>query len=477
MSREMEDRLRAAYQAKADQVTDRRLAQLRAERDSQLATLLSEDVPIARLEHPPVQLDTRRQRHSRWFAPAVAAAAVAAVAAAAFALSTPGSHRANQAPPASRASSPTASASPSATDGPTANKGPSSVTSTGPGYLPAGQTGARDDVPWSAVGTGWRLVQPAVVGAKSSALYLYDPAGGRYLISDQLPGSGTLVAWSPDGQRAMVQTYDSDYTRLQELDLNTGQLATGFSQYQGGFVSYTQPRGLAVIVSAQVQGATRILRYGTDGTMQLIYPPGVAAGGPLTVAVLYAADGSQFVASVSQHSELISNGGQLVRQYPLPLATDTVCQPLRWWTADSFLEACGHSASAAFPSALYLQSVAGDAPTPLTSHDTQAVSDYDDAWPLSNGDVLLERPAGCGVSHYDVLHPDDTIVPLRMPAGVQDPTKIATMDGDVATFRVLKAGSCAGSGPETALISYDMVTGATSTLLHGDGSVVSYPGN
>src|SRR5689334_11668469 len=102
MSREMEDRLRAAYQAKAGQVTDRRLAQLRAERASQLAAVLSDDLPVTRLEHPPVQLDSRRHRHSRWFAPAVAAAAVAAVAAAAFALSSSGPHRATPAPPASR---------------------------------------------------------------------------------------------------------------------------------------------------------------------------------------------------------------------------------------------------------------------------------------------------------------------------------------------------------------------------------------
>lgn len=475
MSREMEDRLRAAYQAKAAQVTDRRLAQLRAERDSQLATLFSEDVPIARLEQPPVHLDSRRQRHSRWFAPAIAAAAVAAVAAAAFALTSTGSHRVTPAPPASHASSSTASASPSVSSSPSGTA--SSSPSAGPGYLPAGQTGARDDVPWSKVGAGWQLIQPLVQDNPSHTLYLYDPAGGRYLIFDQVPNSATLVAWSPDGQRAMFQTYSGDYNRLQELDLHTGELAAGFTQYQGSFVSYTQPRGLAVIVDAQVQGAARLLRYGTDGTMQLIYPPGVSAGGPLTTDVLYSADGSQFVASLSQHPELISNGGQLVRRYPLPRPTDTVCQPLKWWTADSFLEACGHTVSGAFPDSLYLQPITGEAPTPLTPQGTQVSSDYDEAWPLSNGDVLLQRAAGCGVSHYDILHPDQTIVPLRMPAGVSDPTRIVSMDGDLATFDVLKGGSCGGNGANDALINYDMVTGKTSTLLNSYANVMGYPGD
>lgn len=472
MSREMEDRLRAAYQAKADQVTDRRLAQLRAERASQLATLLSEDVPIARLEHPPVQLDSRRHRHSRWFAPAVAAAAVAAVAAAAFALSTPGPHRVTPAPPATRISSPTGSASPSATGSPSATA--SSSTSTGPAYLPAGRTGTRDDVPWAQVGTGWRLVQPMVFGASPGPLYLYDPAGGRYLITDQLPSSANLKAWSPDGQRAMFQSGEGNYARFQQLDLRSGQLNAGFTQYLGSFVSYTQPRGLAVLVEGEVQGAPRLLRYDPDGSLQLAYPPELVGGGPLTSTALYSADGSQFVAYTG-HSELVSNGGQLIRQYPLPQSDDQLCQPLRWWTSDSFLEACDTPTGGAWPNTLYLQPVAGGAPSRLAPQSATS-PDYDYAWPLSNGDVLLQRAAGCGVSNYDILRPDGTIVPLRLPAGVTDPTTIVSMTGDLAVFRTLKQDNCGGGAPEDALIEYNMITGATSTLLPGIGTAVDYPG-
>ena len=346
MSREMEDRLRAAYQAKADQVTDRRLAQLRAERDSQLATLLSEDVPIARLEHPPVQLDSRRHRHSRWFAPAVAAAAVAAVAAAAFALSTPGSHRVSPAPPATRLSSPTASASPSITGSPTGTA--SSSTSAGPSYLPAGQTGARADVPWSAVGSGWRLVQPTDATGSSATVYLYDPAGGRYLITDQLPNpavSAGLVAGRPAGDVRGLPAAATMSPDSSSWTCTPASWTPASASYMGSFVSYTQPRGLAVLVTGQVQGADRLLRYGTDGTLQLTYP--MTVGGQKLhdyYSILYTADGSQLVMQAGNYSVLLSNGGDLVQQYPLPVRDQLSCRPVKWWTSDTFLEACDRSA-------------------------------------------------------------------------------------------------------------------------------------
>jgi hypothetical protein len=473
MSREMEDRLRAAYQAKADQVTDRRLAQLRAERDSQLATLLSEDVPIARLEHPPVQLDSRRQRHSRWFAPAVAAAAVAAVAAAAFALSTPGSHRNTPAPPASKASSPTASASPSVTGSPSATA--SSSTGTAPAYLPDGQTGARTDVPWGAVGTGWRLVEPTDSTGSAGSLYLYDPAGGRYLITDQVPDSAYLVAWSPDGQRALYQSSVGPNTRFQQLELASGKLSAAFTTNNAGYVSYTQPRGLAMLLQVLVQGNSQLVRYGTDGTPQLSYPAQIDGLGRLYGPALYTADGSQFVASAGARAVLMSNSGQLVLTYPLSRPSDLGCNPLRWWTADSFLEECSNNSSGTYLASLYLQPVAGDAPTLLIGQNSAGIG-YKDAWALSNGDVLLAIASGCGDAGYDILHPDGSVVPLRLPDGVPAPGLIINMSGDLATFEVTKKAGC-GDNVQGGLVDYNMVTGKTEALLPGHGQVINYPGD
>ena len=209
MSREMEDRLRAAYQAKADQVTDRRLAQLRAERTSQLAELFSEDVPIARLEHPPVQLDSRRHRHSRWFAPAVAAAAVAAVAAAAFALSTPGLAPDHPGPAGQPHQQPDRVGQPV---GHRLAVRPPPARPAVLRRLPAGRPDRRPGR--RALVQGRHRLATAAAHRRHrlmATLYLYDPAGGRYLISDQLPARAQLQAWSPDGQRAMLMA-DGDYT-------------------------------------------------------------------------------------------------------------------------------------------------------------------------------------------------------------------------------------------------------------------------
>jgi hypothetical protein len=82
---------------------------------------------------------------------------------------------------------------------------------------------------------------------------------------------------------------------------------------------------------------------------------------------------------------------------------------------------------------------------------------------------------GCGSAGYDILHPDGTTVPLRLPAGVPEPGTITSLVGDLATFRVVHG--CGQPGPNVTLLDYDMVTGATSTLLDSDGIVVGYPGD
>ena len=100
---------------------------------------------------------------------------------------------------------------------------------------------------------------------------------------------------------------------------------------------------------------------------------------------------------------------------------------------------------------------------------------YGNGWRLSNGDVLLSKMSGCGSAGYDILHPDGTTVPLRLPAGVPEPGTIINMSGDLATFQVVHG--CGDPGPNVSLLDYDMVTGKTSTLLNSNGIVLSYPGN
>ena len=76
-----------------------------------------------------------------------------------------------------------------------------------PALLALGQQGSRQSVPWSQVGSGWLLATltegGAKRGAEQEALYLVDPAGGRYLLAT-LPAGEALQDWSGDGARALL---------------------------------------------------------------------------------------------------------------------------------------------------------------------------------------------------------------------------------------------------------------------------------
>jgi len=469
MSHPIEDRLREAYQAKTAQLTEQRLDQLAVRRERSLDDLLDGGQPTGELPMLGFEEVPTATRH-RWAAPALAAAAVVALAVGAAALVA--KHLDPDPPtnsPALQVVHPTPSSSPTAS-------APGPATSTaiaGPGYLPRGRTGSRDDVPWSVVGSGWRLLLPLPGG---TALYLYDPAGGRYLISDRLPAGAVLLAWSPDGTRAMLRTGDSDLFRYREVRLRTGELSTGFSVPLSSFVSYTQPKGLAVLVT-QTEGSTRLLvRYGTDGQMEHRYADDVAGLGRFNPDnAVYLADGGQFLgAGYAGPLALLSNDGQLVRTYPLPDGFSS-CEPVRWWTGTSVLERCQRQAQPSQLTELYLQPVAGGRPTALTTGGGLYGLGYWNAWPISNGHALLENLTGCGNGGYDILLGDGSTRPLRGPAGIAAGTPIVNIAADLVTFERQTVNGCGPGQRHYSLVDYNLVTGATYNLLDSTAAIVSWP--
>ena len=193
---------------------------------------------------------TRKRRH-RWIAPALAAAAVAALAIGVTAVTgiaheskpkpnPPASHVSTPPPPSASAPCPSPSAS------------ATGLAHGSRAAVPAGRPD-RQPRPGALVGGRHRLAAVATgqtATATATRLYLYDPAGGRYLITDPLPAHAYLLAWSPDGNRAMLRTHGiTDPTRWQEVDLRTGTVSTGFEG--GDFITYTQPRGLAVVMGPE----------------------------------------------------------------------------------------------------------------------------------------------------------------------------------------------------------------------------------
>jgi|GEM_PF-2633444 len=475
MTHPIEDRLREAYQAKTAQLTEQRLDQLAEHRERAMDDLLDDahtgDLPILGFDEVPTS------PRLRWVAPGLAAAAVVALAVGATAVVA--NHldsRLLPNPPATRVTSPTPSSSQSVSPSPSASASAraSSTAIAGPGYLPRGQTGSRGEVPWSAVGSGWRLVLPSAGAGKAPAsLYLYDPIGGRYLISDRLPAGADLLAWSPDGGRAMLRSGSSDAPRYQEVSLHSATLSDGFTAPSSSFVSYTRPNGLSVLLQQSVDGTARLVRYDTAGHLKLRYPADLSGVGALSPgSTLYLPDGGQLITAALK---LVTNDGHLVRSYPLPSGYDS-CTPLKWWTADTVLEVCLTPPGPGEPAAaLYLQPVAGGTPSVLTDAAGQTDGGYGDAWPLSNGHVLLGNHVSCGISGYDILVPGKAPRPLRGPAGVGAAGFIISMAGDLATFAVGYGSSCGGIREASALVDYDMVTGQTHQLLDRLATIVAWP--
>lgn len=496
MNPRTEERLRAAFEAKADQVIEERLDRRAAPWHRPLIEDLDDSsasdgfLALAGFtDHEPAdsgaaltRLDIDHPagspRHARWFAPALAAAAVVAVAVGVTAVSTVAGRDASK--PANQLSTPTPglTATPSLTPTSTppapqpSGSSPATVTAPAP-LLGNGKQAGRSEIPWDEVGPGWHLAE--IGAAEAPALYLINPIGGRYLIG-QLPAGNRLGAWSPDGKRALLQR-DSAHRRVfTELELATGQVLPSFDAGPDSyFVGYSRPKGRAILINAPAGKQFTLQRFGTDGQRQLTYPSAVAGLGELVRTwVLYSPDGGELLMGAANGVALLANDGHLIRSLTAP-AGHASCQPLKWWddSATVLVSCVNHALKNPLyssPTDLYLQPVAGGAPTKLASGGGPAAPfGFNNAWRYSGG-VLLREGSGCGPGELDVLR-DGVISKLALPAGIADPAPLLSVDGDVVTVR--SDGGC-DFGP-TSVVSVNIVTGAMITLFKGAGILLPYP--
>ncbi|MDQ1720906.1 MAG: hypothetical protein QOI26_640 [Pseudonocardiales bacterium] len=491
MNPRTEERLRAAFEAKAEQVTEDRLDRLATQRRQALLDSPDDwsdaEVPAGLTlfddragtvdDLTPLDLDHRTSgpRHARWLAPVLAAAAVIAVAVGVTAIATVADHHQRTSnPPASQVSTPTPSVTP--TPSSTAAPRPSG-TATPPAVvqLGQGQQAGRSQIPWSQVGPGWHLAAvPTPSGNGAAVIYLINPIGGRYLISDQLPAKNLLLAWSPDGERALLVRVESSGQHLfTELELATGQLLPTFDPGKDiTFISYTRPQGHALLVTT-LAGNKRVLqRFGTDGQHQLTYPttlPGLGRVADFTG--LYNSDGSQLLVGVETGIAVLGNDGHLIRSLPAP-AMHTRCEPVKWWDEATVLVSCYNNAIKSPdgpPQELFTQPVAGGSPTKLVGASADARFGFGDAWKYSNG-VLLHEASSCGPSELDVLR-NGVVSKLVLPAGMGSPPVVRAVDGDVVT--VQKQGNCRSASG--SVVAINIVTGAQTVLFEGTATLISYP--
>lgn len=514
MNRQTEDRLRAAFDAKADQVTDERLDQLAAERRRLLVADLdgADDYPtipgltdpdpagsdsfgpreqVTRIEHP------ASPRHARWLAPVLAAAAVIAVAVGVTAVSNSVNNGNREpAPPATQVNpTPAPSPSPSPSLTPTnpppvlqqrsGNSSPQpSVTATPPAQavpLGHGQQADRSRVPWSQVGPGWTLAlwtpsteidertQGGVLRDKAESLFLVNPVGGRYLITT-LPVDHHLQLehWSGDGRRAsfarMIPNSNPTTSAHVELALDTGDWQE-FSVAGNARFSYTKPLGLALLV----QRDSGLERVGLNGTRQLLYPTTLPGGGEV-FGGHYTPDGSQLVRYTDEGWVITTNDGTVVRTLSEPAGSST-CRFNRWWTATTALASC-YPPGESGDRTLWLVPIDGTAAEPLLTSKAGPIELRDAV--QAGSQTFLEQ--NHNAIHCDtdlaVLQADGTARSLNFRGRTGPGNGVHILQATRQTLYLFKNAGC---GADQQIISYDPREDTLTTLLGGSingGSII-----
>ena len=410
---DLEQRLHAAYAAKAATITEDRLRP-----DGPFGT-----APLA----PVVPL--RRRRTPFLAAAAVAALGAGIAAAVVFAGGTP---------------TPPAHPGPVSTAHRTAQP-------TGPA-TPTTDVLPRSAVPWAQVGSGWTVVQRDE--ANRTTVELVSPAGTAYRIA-MLPPGDTATLWSPDHERLLI----GDGTTVQELTMRTGAVHTIPLPPGAQPVSYTRPRGTALLVVYPDPGGG-LRRYdAATGALQQVYPRSASGAGKLRAdTVLYDADGGMLALSATNGIAVLTNGGHLVRALPSPGAV--TCFPVRWEGTSALTAFCGGLATGN----VWRLPLDGTAPVQLTHGPHGAdIFGYSDIWSYDGGRLGL-APNGCGPAslvRFDAAG-IGTEVDVPLPRGVRGPFEYVGHHDAVVRLLGHSAGQCSPSG--FVLLSYDAAANTTTVL-------------
>jgi TolB protein len=321
-------------------------------------------------------------------------------------------------------------------------------------------------VPWSHVGPGWVLAQytsAAPEGGKTgpAELYLISPGGARYRLArwPDFRFAPELVAWSPDGKRALFQVF-SGKGGVEQLTLATGRMSTFVMQGTATPIGYTTPDGLNIVAGRPSGTGTILARYSLSG--RLVQSLGYSADGQ----VLYAPSGAEFATGGSRGVKLVSNRGSLIRTLPVPGTSANSCSPVRWWNGGTILASCSPPGSAV--PRLWLVPVSGAHPKALTPprnpNRSGDLGDLD-AWQLSSG-LYLQAAGPCGVLHIYRQAPGGSIKLITVPHTNGD-NRVLTARG--SRLLVQAPTDCTGS---VSLLWYDPAKRAEQWLIRAPGNVI-----
>ena len=321
---------------------------------------------------------------------------------------------------------------------------------------------ARASVPWPHIGAGWVLTQYTSApqgGSGPAALFLISPNGTRYQLASwpNWKTAPQLIAWSPDGQRALFQVFTGK-GGAEVLTLATGHVSSFMAQGEVNPIGFTTPRGLNILGGQPSGSGTSLARYSLSG--QLIQRLGYSADGQ----VLYAPDGTEFATGTGNGVKLVGNGGTLIRNLPVRGTSANSCNPVRWWNSGTILASCIPPNSGS--PQLWLVPVSGARPTALTPK--RAVSSGDlgdlDAWPLPSG-LYLQGAGPCAVLQIFRQSRNGSITLVTVPHTNGD-NRVLTALG--SRLLIQAPTGCTGSN---SLLWFNPATHAEQWLIRAPGNV------
>jgi TolB protein len=300
-----------------------------------------------------------------------------------------------------------------------------------------------------------------------TTLFLVDPAGGRYNM-DTLPAEPPnspvprdLVAWSGDGQRALLA--NSLSSKVAVLDLRTGA-STEFSLGAGARpLGFTAPGGLAILASAGADPARpRLERFSLTGTREQAYPASFTGGGRYDGAsAVYSPDGTELVVGTSSAMELMTNAGQVIRSLRVSSPVGN-CTPVCWWTPATLLASCFPAGSTS--PQLWLVPASGARATALTASPA-AHGDLGDlsAWPLPGAGTYVQDEGACGYLYLGKLQSNGQTTPVSVPGVPSGHSTIVI--GSYGGKLAIQANTACGGLP--SLMWFAPATNTVTPLLGG----------
>lgn len=267
-----------------------------------------------------------------------------------------------------------------------------------------------------------------------------------------------LLAWSPDGKRALFQVF-SGKGGVEELTLATGRPSTFVMPGMANPIGYTTPDGLNIVGGRPSGNNTSLARYTLSG--QLAHSLGTSTDG----TVLYQPSGTEFLTGASHGLKLVSNDGTLIRNLPVRSTSANTCNPVRWWTATTVLASCDPPNSGS--PQLWLVPVSGARPQALTPPRKVSSGDLGDldAWALPSG-LYLQAAGPCAVLQIFKQARGGSITLVKVPHTEGDNDVLTALG---ARLLIQAPTSCIGSN---SLLWFNPATHAEQWLIRAPANQI-----